>query len=225
MPERRAGKTTTFSARCCAHDRRARSWRPRSCAAISSGCSSRATRQPQQHCRGRWCTVPRAIRVGQDPPGARPAHRAVPHRDAAPHPSGMGYPATPTKARVTLPAGQATTRIRRGQVATIYLRGIHRDPNRWSDPLRFDPSRQDTSAKELQRALLPFGLGSRGCIGQHLAMAEMSAVLPALARHGDIGLEGTVAEDARFALRTRESLPGASPRPEAPMWVRASCSG
>ena len=61
---------------------------------------------------------------------------------------------------------------------------------------------------ERQRALIPFGLGPRGCIGQHLAMAEMSAVLPVLARHGNISVEGTITEDPSFALRVRPQLKG-----------------
>jgi cytochrome P450 len=123
-------------------------------------------------------------------------------------PAVWGIPRTPTRAGITLSAGDVTTRVRRGQLATVYLRGINRDPNTWGDPLRFDPSRHDTGAKELHRALLPFGLGPRGCIGQHVAMAEMSAVLPALARRGDIIIDGSTTEDAGFALRIRGGLSG-----------------
>jgi cytochrome P450 len=124
------------------------------------------------------------------------------------NPAVWGIPRTPTRAGITLTAGDVTTRVRRGQLATVYLRGINRDPNTWDDPLRFDPSRHDTGAKELHRALLPFGLGPRGCIGQHVAMAEMSAVLPALARRGDIIVDGSTTEDAGFALRIRGGLSG-----------------
>ena len=95
-------------------------------------------------------------------------------------PAVWGIPRTPTKAGLTLTADGVTARVRRGEVATVYLRGINRDPGIWPDPSRFDPSRHDRAATERQRALLPFGLGPRGCIGQHLALAEMSAVLPAL---------------------------------------------
>ena len=102
------------------------------------------------------------------------------------NPAVWGIPRTPTRAGVALTAGEVTTRVRRGQLANIYVRGINRDPRVWDDPLRFDPSRHtsdapETGTKEARRALLPFGLGSRGCIGQHLAMAELTAVLPALA--------------------------------------------
>ena len=100
-------------------------------------------------------------------------------------------------------------------MTTIYLRGINRDPKVWADPLRFDPSRHSDAAKEQQRALIPFGLGPRGCIGQHLAMAEMNAVVPALARRGDVVVEGPISEDARFSMRVRGGLRGrfVTPRP------------
>jgi len=123
-------------------------------------------------------------------------------------PAVWGIPRTATKAGIHLTAAHVTTRVRRGQLATVYLRGINRDPNVWNDPLRFDPSRHESSAKESHRALLPFGLGPRGCIGQHLAMAEMSAALPALARHGSVVIDGSTTEDPGFALRIRGGLKG-----------------
>jgi cytochrome P450 len=123
-------------------------------------------------------------------------------------PAVWGIPRVPTRAGVVVTAGAVTTRVRRGQVATVYLRGINRDPNLWVDPLRFDPSRHFDAAKEQQRSLLPFGLGPRGCIGQHLAMAEISAVLPALARRGDVVVDGPITEDASFSMRVRGGLRG-----------------
>jgi cytochrome P450 len=123
-------------------------------------------------------------------------------------PAVWGIPRTPTRAGVTVQVGSVTARVRRGQVATIYLRGINRDPRRWDDPLRFDPSRHDDAAKDQHRALLPFGLGPRGCIGQHLALAEMGIVLPALARRGTFTIDGPTTEDARFALRVGNGLTG-----------------
>ena len=123
-------------------------------------------------------------------------------------PAVWGIPRTPTKSGVTLTVDGVTTRVRRGQVVTVYVRGINRDPSRWTDPLRFDPSRPETAMKEQQRSLLPFGLGPRGCIGQHLALAELSAVVPALARRGTFTIDGTPTEDASFALRVHGGLTG-----------------
>jgi cytochrome P450 len=133
-------------------------------------------------------------------------------------PAVWGIPRTPTKAGMTLTAGVVTTRVRRGQLATVYVRGINRDPSIWEDPLRFDPSRHLTDSKEQHRTLIPFGLGPRGCIGQHLAMAELRAIVPALARRGDVIVDGPITEDASFALRVRNGLRG---RFSAPRSVRA----
>ena len=123
-------------------------------------------------------------------------------------PAVWGIPRTPNRAGVMLTSGDVTTRVRRGQLATVYLRGINRDAAVWPDPLRFDPARHAGAGPEQQRALLPFGLGPRGCIGQHLAMAEMRAVLPAVARHGAIAIDGSADADASFALRVRGGVRG-----------------
>ena len=128
-------------------------------------------------------------------------------------PAVWGIPRTPTKPGTMLTAGSTTTRVRRGQVTTVYLRGMNRDPARWNDPLRFDPSRHDGGGKEQQRSLLPFGLGPRGCIGQHMALAEMNAIVPALARRGNVTVEGEATEDARFALRVGGGLRGRFTQP------------
>jgi cytochrome P450 len=123
-------------------------------------------------------------------------------------PAVWGIPRTPTRAGVTVTAAGVTSRVRRGEVATVYLRGINLDAKVWPDPARFDASRHLVDNKEQQRSLLPFGLGPRGCIGQHLAMAEMRAVLPALARHGDIAIEGEISENPSFALRAKPAPTG-----------------
>ena len=50
--------------------------------------------------------------------------------------------------------------------------------------------------------------GLYDCIGQHLAMAELTAVLPALTRRGDVTIDGTITEDPSFALRIQNGLYG-----------------
>jgi cytochrome P450 len=105
--------------------------------------------------------------------------------------------------------------VGRGQVTTVYLRGINRDPGLWPDPLRFNPSRHEADDRDARRALIPFGLGPRGCIGQHLATAEMSTVLPVLAQRGDVVVEGEPVENPEFALRVRGGLQGRFVEPAA----------
>lgn len=73
--------------------------------------------------------------------------------------------------------------------AVVYLRGMNRRPDLWDDPLTFRPDRHREADSSHKRSMLAFALGPRMCIGMHLAMAEMCAVLPALARLGDVTLQ------------------------------------
>ena len=52
--------------------------------------------------------------------------------------------------------------------------GIHRSAQQWSDSKQFVPFRFMTgSEKSGSNMYIPFGAGSRVCIGQHLAMLEL----------------------------------------------------
>lgn len=62
---------------------------------------------------------------------------------------------------------------------------LHRDPDLWDEPNRFDPSRF-TPEKEKSRPYnhyLPFASGPRRCIGDRFAMMEMQMVLAVLLRN------------------------------------------
>jgi cytochrome P450 len=119
-------------------------------------------------------------------------------------PPAWGVTRTPTRKPAELAAGGASVRVRRPGVVTIYLRGIQRSGEWWPDPLRFDPDRHDRPGAA--PALLPFALGPRGCVGQHLALEEISMVARCLSARDVVA--GPVAEDAGFALRPRGSLRG-----------------
>jgi cytochrome P450 len=123
-------------------------------------------------------------------------------------PAVWGFTRTPTRGGVQLRAGVRTVSVRRPEVVTVYVRAANRDPAVWPEPDHFDPDRHLAANREQERSLIPFGLGPRGCIGQHLAMAEMVAVLPAFARHGDVRIEHEIKEDASFALRVAGGLRG-----------------
>ncbi|HEX4492069.1 MAG TPA: cytochrome P450 [Acidimicrobiia bacterium] len=128
-------------------------------------------------------------------------------------PAVWGIPRTPTRAGTMIPFDGGGQRVRRGQTATVNVRGIGRDAKHWPDPLQFDPARHETRDASA-RALIPFGLGPRGCIGQHLALAELHAALPALAHHGDVEIDGETLEDPQFALRVVGGLRGRFRRPQ-----------
>ncbi len=121
-------------------------------------------------------------------------------------PAAWGLSRTPASRSAILETTEISQRVRRPLVVSIYLRHINRDADLWVDPLRFDPDRFHTPDPDQLQSLLPFGLGPRSCIGQHLAMAELVALLPLLARHGDIAIDCQPEEDAQFALRPRNDL-------------------
>jgi cytochrome P450 len=87
---------------------------------------------------------------------------------------------------------------------------IHRHPQFWHQPERFDPERF-TPAVHAQRhrfVYLPFALGPRACIGEHFAMAEMLIHTAVLARgiHLKYVSQQPIALESRVNLRTRRTL-------------------
>jgi cytochrome P450 len=56
---------------------------------------------------------------------------------------------------------------------------LHKDPTVFPSPERFDPQRwlEDKGELERNRMFFAFSQGARGCIGKHLALAEMKILL------------------------------------------------
>lgn len=74
----------------------------------------------------------------------------------------------------------------------------HRDEGIYSSPLTFDPERfiEDPS---LKRHLVHFSRGTRACLGQNLANAELFMTLAAVFRRFDLELAGTTPMDVDIA--------------------------
>lgn len=123
-------------------------------------------------------------------------------------PAVWGFAVTPTRKGVTIRSGDSTVSVGRAEAATAYIRGMNLDPGRWSDPERFDPRRHEDASVEQRRGLLNFGLGPRGCIGQHMALYELEAIVPVLAKAVDVEIVEPTAYDASFALRVAGGLRG-----------------
>ena len=110
-------------------------------------------------------------------------------------------------------AHQATTldgsEVPPGHLVAISIWGVHHNPDVWPDPDRFDPDRFGAARADLGRYHhLPFGGGPRGCIGQHLATAELVVAVATLVRA--FRLESELEEpplEVAVALRPRGGLP------------------
>ncbi|KAK2752290.1 hypothetical protein FQN55_007330 [Onygenales sp. PD_40] len=72
-----------------------------------------------------------------------------------------------------------------GTVVSMSPYGLHRNPEVFRDPLRFDPERWLGAAEEvaaMKKWFWAFSSGGRMCIGMHLAMAEMTTLLATVYR-------------------------------------------
>lgn len=98
-----------------------------------------------------------------------------------------------------------------GSVVVVSPFVVHRDPEHWPDPDRFDPARfqAERAAGRERLAYLPFGAGQRMCPGGGFAMLESLLVLSTLCR----GLRFAVAPgyvpgfEPRVALRPAGGMP------------------
>jgi cytochrome P450 len=88
---------------------------------------------------------------------------------------------------------------------------VHRRPQLWPDPERFDPERflaPDSEERE-RAAFIPFSAGARRCIGEYFSYVEMQTHLAILFPRFRLGLVDTapVALDPAINLRTLRSIP------------------
>lgn len=99
----------------------------------------------------------------------------------------------------------------------------HRSPHNWESPLSFDPDRFAPENRDRYHkfAFIPFGGGSRKCIGTNLAMLEGPLLLAAVAQHYRLemlpgerlvmhgGVTLNVESGTRMSVRPRQrGLPG-----------------
>ncbi|KAK7756339.1 hypothetical protein SLS62_001565 [Diatrype stigma] len=87
------------------------------------------------------------------------------------------YPAVPAGLARTVPPGEGVTFAGRwlpaGTTVLAQAYSLHRDPVAFPDAERFDPSRWEKPTQAMKDSFMPFGGGSRTCLGIHLAYIEL----------------------------------------------------
>ena len=87
---------------------------------------------------------------------------------------------------------------------------LHRHPELWKDPEKFDPERFDPAAstRPPSYAYLPFGAGPRFCVGNHLGLMEAVFVLAMLTRELTLSRPAgsRVEPEPMLSLRVRGGL-------------------
>ncbi|EDO36004.1 predicted protein, partial [Nematostella vectensis] len=73
----------------------------------------------------------------------------------------------------------------KGCLVMIPVYAIHRDPEIWPEPEKFQPERFTAEAKQARHpyAYLPFGEGPRNCIGMRFALLKVKMALVYILRH------------------------------------------
>jgi cytochrome P450 len=102
-------------------------------------------------------------------------------------------------------------RIPKNHIVLISMYTTHRDPRFFPSPDEFRPERWlDGGEKRLPRAaFIPFGLGSRKCIGSSFAMMEATLLLATIARRWRFELKpGEIGTHPSITLRPAAAMPG-----------------
>ncbi|KAF8796998.1 Cytochrome P450 3A21 like protein [Argiope bruennichi] len=75
--------------------------------------------------------------------------------------------------------GETGIKIPKGMIVTIPNYAMHRDPEYFPNPEKFDPDRWtvEEKAKRDQYAYLPFGAGPRNCVGMRFALTEVKVCI------------------------------------------------
>lgn len=97
-----------------------------------------------------------------------------------------------------------------GSIFMMATYAIHRDPEAFEDPEAFRPDRFEPEAEKQipSFAYVPFGGGSRSCIGYRFAMMEAAILLAVIGRSVRFELigEDTVKPDPLVSLRIKDGL-------------------
>ena len=105
--------------------------------------------------------------------------------------------------------------VDKGRIVAVSIWGVQHRSTVWDDPCAFSPERQvvgaatgDSASRSSSYRQFPFGGGPRKCIGEHLAMAELTVAVAALVRRYRLRSLREVADvEVDLSLRPRGALP------------------
>ena len=108
----------------------------------------------------------------------------------------------------TRPVTLAGRTLPPGSMVIISPYILHRRPDQYSDPARFDPARWLAPAPEHRASYLPFGGGPTRCIGEHFALAEATLILASTAARWTLSPDpGTTVSPAARAVLVPRAFP------------------
>lgn len=85
---------------------------------------------------------------------------------------------------------------------------LHRRPDLYPQPHRFDPARWLAPSPELRASYLPFGAGATRCIGEEFGLAEATLILASMAARWNLAPEaGTTVSPAARAVLVPRAFP------------------
>ena len=120
------------------------------------------------------------------------------------------YPPAPLIARsLTAPLTIAGVALPVGSVIFVPIYAVHRHIDLWERPNTFDPDRFAPAmvGRRHRYAYMPFGAGSRVCIGTAFATMEAVAILAVIAKALKFELVGATLSDAHMVVTLRPSNP------------------
>ncbi|KAF2219180.1 cytochrome P450 [Elsinoe ampelina] len=82
-----------------------------------------------------------------------------------------------------------------GTVISMGVRDVHHDPSIFPDPFRFEPARWINPSMPMGQYLVPFGKGARSCIGQDIALMEITMLTAGLLGRFDMKLYKTTMKE------------------------------
>ncbi|CAF4823385.1 unnamed protein product [Pieris macdunnoughi] len=94
--------------------------------------------------------------------------------------------------------------VRKGECLFLPIWSIHRDPNYFPNPEKFDPERFSDENKDKINpiAYLPFGVGPRNCIGSRFALCELKMLIFQIIQHMEVSPSPKSCIPAKLSLES-----------------------